>query len=1690
MASQKKFGFFAGVFTPSILTILGVIMYMRLGWVVGHAGLTGSIVIILIAHVISVATGLSISSIATNKQVKAGGVYYVLSRSLGLPMGGAIGYTLFIATSLSIALYLIGFAENFNPVLGMGSSINDFRVSGTLALLLLTALVYISTSVAIKSQYFILAAIILSLFAIFTGNPEISLDPVNVISDNQEVSFAVLFGIFFPAVTGFTAGIAMSGDLKDPKKDIPVGTLLAIGVGLVIYLILAVYLSTNVDEGILQTNYNVLMDIALFAPFVIAGIWGATLSSALGGLLGGPRIFQAMSVDNITPFSKIFATGVGKSNEPRNALILTIIIAEIGVLIGELDAIARLVSIFYLMAYNFINLSFFLESWANSDFSPKFKVSKWVGAIGFLATFTVMFQMDPVAMVIAYLVLFGMYFFLKRKEMSLNTGDIWGSVWSSVVKAGLRKMDGMEENQNYWRPNILLFSGGTEKRPYLIEVSQDLGGRSGMISNFDLIESPDAKVLFPKKDKGVNNADIREDGIFTRRQEVQDVYTGIETIASVYGFSGIEPNTVLMGWARKTEHPAHFANLTQSLIDLDYNVLYLDYDEEKGFGKYETIDLWWRGISNNVILNIRLVKFILSSQRWANAKVRVLLVNEDNTDRSEISGRINDVLNEFRLHAEIKIINNSTEKLSIFELMKHYSNFTDLVFIGVPEKIFDPNTYVEKTNNLLNNIGTTLMVRASSQFSEIRLGLAPKVRKKVQEVKLLELEELVLPFDSVLNKVFFDLELSLNSSNKKFTDKVITVIGGAYIYIFESYKGLFETFFKEIENKKSNVNFRKQYAILSEKTIATLEMFANDKTTYLTELLDKEIDKWQNQRASIFNNAPDTVKKYLTQQELVIKPNDSFDAKWLKREKSIILKLFKNASITVDWKDMLQYYEATTNLDNIKKMLHDLGMIEALNVKALRERSVVVLEELLGSIMIEPEKRTVLINDAKKNILQGLSEQIEFIQDKPEQLLKTANYRDREMILKIAELVVRIDVNTIVEDLDDDLSHREVSAKRNEIGDYAQFWERNQRLFNNLFRAWVITTGLHIELVFLKEKVGRDIRIGVFGMFKRLSRHLDSLFEVENEGSDARLVSFDENELLSHNPSEFLSRIHEELRDNIGSLPETVDLIREDSILNFEDFQEEDVEQITVDLQKIADYYIELDFIEPLNRRITHTYNILTSKFEEIGSRISFINDIENNQNADSDSQVKEIKDKLKADFIELNEAIENTEKEFLSTLEKQFSELTDKLSMSELLTTSSSLSRFVHIQKGYKGFFENIERVKEVAVRWMSSSVFEIRRKQHQLRMAEFNDRNKTLVNKRKMFRNFVELNTLKDEVIASLPTYYRHLFSGKQVFNMQMAINRDFEMEQAISALNKGETGGVLVISEPLAGKSHFAESLIHKINPKKIIRVIPPAQGINKGSSLLEAFQKATGVEGSFFNIMSAIPEGSVFAFNKLELWWLRMHDGGRFIDQLVWLIERYGNQHHFVLTMNTFAYDLARQLTNIDTVLAATIIIPPANNRELSELMFERHQLAGIKVAFSHKPDKKPTKRELLKHFEKYASEANGNIGVAMLRWLASIERFEDETVFVSDFKADKLPSVLPVAWAMLLTHLVLHERLHLNNMIEIFHLQDKSMVNSVVKELKYTKLIKEVSKNTFAIEPLVLKPIIEQLKTQNYLKKFE
>ncbi len=729
----KKFGAFAGVFTPSILTILGVILYLRLGWVTGVAGLWGVISIIILAHIISATTGLSISSIATDKKIKAGGIYYLLSRSLGLPMGGAIGITLFIGTALSIALYIVGFTDAFLSLKYISHLFNitevslyHVRITGSAVLVILVLIALISTNAAIKTQFIILGTIFLSIVSIvigilfFSNNPNAA--ESLIATPTREFSFVEIFAIFFPAVTGFTAGVAMSGDLKNPKKDIPKGTLLAILTGLFVYTGMALLFHFFVDHELLIGDYNFLVVVAWLPFLVIAGIWGATLSSALGGILGGPRIIQAVAKDKIIP--SIFSKGHGPNKEPRNALFLTFILAELGILIGDLNIIAGVVSMFYLTAYGFINIAFALEKWASTDFRPSFRIPIWVGVLGFLATFFVMVQLDVISMLGAMIVLVMIYYLIQKKQLRLAMGDVWQSVRASILRKILTRLDKEQLLERNWRANILLFSGGTSFRPHLIEFAKYLVGEHGMISNFDLILNPTSKVLFPKHKQAIPEDEASGDeGVFSRRQECSNIYDGMKSIAATYGFSGVEPNTVLLGWARKTDDPIGFAQLLKYLTELDLNIVLLDYETIEGFGRFKQIDIWWRGGSNNGNLVLSLIKFMRLSYNWRNVVVRLMIINNDKKKDEIIVRDAKRVLNYMRMSAEIKIITNEKND-AVNQIIKYESANADLIFMGMAD-VQDGHEmeFIERADYLYADLGTIALVKASSFFKELKIGV-------------------------------------------------------------------------------------------------------------------------------------------------------------------------------------------------------------------------------------------------------------------------------------------------------------------------------------------------------------------------------------------------------------------------------------------------------------------------------------------------------------------------------------------------------------------------------------------------------------------------------------------------------------------------------------------------------------------------------------------------------------------------------------------------------------------------------------------------------------------------------------------------------------------------------------------------------------------------------------------------------
>ena len=724
MARIKKFGTFAGVFTPSILTILGVIMYLRLPTIVGQAGLWTALGIILTAHIISITTGLSVSSIATDKKVKAGGTYYMISRSLGLSIGGTLGLALFVGLSFSVSLYIIGFSESFLQYFGWSADTNAIRIAGTIALLAVTTITIISTSLALRMQFVIMAAIILSLLSILFGTHEFTPTAPKVTS-TEGVSFMLLFGIFFPAVTGFEAGVSMSGDLQDPKKSIPRGTIWAVSVGLLVYIGLVFFFAYTVDASLLAGDSQVLLTIALVPELVIAGIWGATISSALGSILGAPRILQATAVDNITP--NVFAKGKGKGNEPRNALILTFLIAEGGILIGDLDIIARIVSIFFITTYGFLNLSAAFESWTSADFRPEFRVPTWVSVLGALTCFIVMIQLDFLAMIGAILILGLLYLYLKQKELALESGDTWSGIWASLVKSGLNYLSTEKLHRRNWRPNLLMFSGGGTERPHLVELGQAIAGRLGILTSFEIIPAKEESFL-----RDTKKIESDYGTYFFHQYRTPDVYEGMGQIARIYGFSGVAPNTVLMGWSKTDKNQEKFAQLISNLRKADYNTIFLNYHAERKYGNNRTIDIWWRGSGRSLTFAISLIRHLVAEGLWATARPRLLLILDDLAQMDRVRRTLQQLMDDYRMPMNLKLIDNSLEALPASTVIARESANTDLTILGLSNQSTQQSMrMVGDVRKLLDTLGTTLLISGSSHFEDFDLEV--NQRRVVEE---------------------------------------------------------------------------------------------------------------------------------------------------------------------------------------------------------------------------------------------------------------------------------------------------------------------------------------------------------------------------------------------------------------------------------------------------------------------------------------------------------------------------------------------------------------------------------------------------------------------------------------------------------------------------------------------------------------------------------------------------------------------------------------------------------------------------------------------------------------------------------------------------------------------------------------------------------------------------------------------
>ncbi|MCB0612016.1 MAG: amino acid permease [Lewinellaceae bacterium] len=753
----RKFGT-APVFFTAISTILGAIMFLRFGFAVGNVGLAGTFAIIVIGNAVTIPTAMAIAEIATNQKVEGGGEYYIISRSFGLVIGSTIGMALFLSQAISVAFYIIAFTEAFSPLFKwvavqfqlppwLAWLLAQKQTVGIPALIALTAIMLTKgADLGVKALYIVVATLGLALLAFFIGQTEYSrqhtLSPFTTIYDVQDVAspadqfdpvanfpdtsqataanqpaiqqappasnspliplgFFTVFAIIFPAFTGMTAGVGLSGDLRDPGKSIPLGTLAGTITGMIIYFFIAYKLAVSASPADLaDTSRLVMADIAWQGWWLIPiGLAAATISSALGSIMVAPRTLQAIARDHIFPTPTInrwIAQGKGASDEPFNASIVTLIIAGVFILMGALDSVAEVISMFFMVTYGSLCLISFLNHFAaDPSYRPKFKSRWYISLFGAVACFGLMFFMNggyAVAAVIMILLLYFAISYFNQDKKSIAVifqGVIFQ--FSRQLQVFLQKAE--KEQVASWRPSAVALSEDSFQRLGAFDLLRWISQKYGFGTYIHQIDGYLSRKTNEEaqhsKQRLIRMAEASDSNIYVDTLVSPSFTSSVAQVIQLPGVAGTENNLLIFEFSKN--NPDRLADIIDNFKltrSVDFDMLILG-SSERGYGLKQQIHIWITAKDyDNANLMILLAYIILGHRDWRKGQIKIFAVYPEDTIQDE-KERLFRLIEAGQLPISPNNIELITQKqeLSVRSIVNEKSQDADLTIIGFREEM-------------------------------------------------------------------------------------------------------------------------------------------------------------------------------------------------------------------------------------------------------------------------------------------------------------------------------------------------------------------------------------------------------------------------------------------------------------------------------------------------------------------------------------------------------------------------------------------------------------------------------------------------------------------------------------------------------------------------------------------------------------------------------------------------------------------------------------------------------------------------------------------------------------------------------------------------------------------------------------------------------------------------------------------
>jgi amino acid transporter len=1708
VAKDGKFGTFGGVFTPSILTILGVIMYLRLPWVVGSAGLYVALGIIAVSHVISISTGLSISSIATDKKVGAGGPYYIVSRSLGLPIGGTLGLALFTGLAFSVSLYVIGFSESFLSYVHIARTPSAIRICGSVTLVLITAVTLISTEFAIKTQYLILTAIALSLASIFLGSW--SPPPVgpHLGAPTEGPSVALLFGIFFPAVTGFTAGVNMSGDLRNPKKSIPVGTMTSIAAGLAVYVGLAIFIAYRVPAKALVEDQDVLIHVAWIPVLVVAGIWGATLSSAIGSIMGAPRILQALGNDGITP--RWFGRGYGKTNEPRNALVLAVAIAEGGILIAELDAIARIVSMVFLTTYGFLNLSAAIESWASPDFRPSFRIPKLVSIVGAVTAVLVMIQLDILAMSGATLLMAGLFFYLQRKRLELEAGDAWAGIWSSLIRAGLARISHESEQKRNWRPIILLFrSPDSPARGALRDIARALVSENGIVTDFELYD-PDSP---PSPEPATGTSDVNDArlGVFDKKLPCKDRYEAVENVCRYHGFAALEPNTLLLPWSAHRHDPERFSGLLDRASEQDYNILLFDPAPEQA--PKRRIDVWWSVDAGNLGLSIALLRFITRESSWERAALRLFLLSPDSSANDHLRSAARRLLTDARFDATIRVVNDSLQEKTFEQWVLEESRDADLTLVGLPNEpgLVTPE-YQSRVDHLVETLRGVLLFRASSIFEE-SLHLAREASVSflppVGEEGRAELPELVLPKTPDLARKVGELAEAHQHLATRFHEDCVQRVHARHVELVRRIIAAMERYFDALAKtaegaptrRHRSAQQRAQSAMLDDCREA-LEAFSSKHLEEQRGIMAERIEAFLgDDRAVDRRREPEALVVHRKREDFEPRANDSDYVRGFKFRRRLAARFRRGSEVTyrVPISELQDFYFQSAVRDGLSAAVRQL--------ETDTHQLVITLGKVLNSIQAQPggesEAFLAAVEEQRRQVVGRLSGLVQRAKEHANGLQWSLLVTAREIAANLAADLDRLDVRRLIQK--ERRLPRDAAALGAELRDAPARWQERQARLAELAELALKLSSFQHRLAGVvsreEEAMVLEVEGGVLGRCRELISELASYLE-QLAAAPAGTVPRLDAQLdigTTFDPRPVVDALLREGGELALELPETLSALSDESVQALEEGRFDSLEMLELPVRRLVQFLVESKFVSALQEelaKIPKAEQRAAGVAQDVLRLIGFqIGEAEAAEEAERDALRDQLApvvenglERVRAEVRRLSELIPEVGAAFGEQLEL----VLDGTNAYDLGATSQNLEQHIRRHQGrvaVSGARGLIRRGVTAARRALVNLTY--RKSEGVLlarRLEAATHPDGALVDR---IASLVDANTPRPEVLEALPFYYRQLFFGQSALSDAFWVGRNAELEQvarAVASFRRGAEGALIIAGPRASGKTALAQRSVGELFAgREVLRVQPRPGGSVQLAHFDAAVAKARDTTGTSDAVIRALPDGSAVVIDDLELWWERSREGMAVVDRILELVERHGGRVLFILCVGRQALNLLDRLCALSDRALAVVHCGPMPAEALKTIVTLRHASTGVKFSLGERSEDDLGALRLARLFSGYFDYSGGVVGAALRGWIAHVDKVGEDALVVRAPHPERweLVDELRREWVALLLQLVLHKQMSSARLERVTGL-DRQVLARELDTLRRIGLLVESRKRVVEINPFVFHIVSSRFLSQGLL----